>query len=248
MPNTFLHHIHACGRLKQGTLTHFLGTPTFFTTFCSPSQIILCSYAQIDENDHSSFYNPLDNNILKVDHTKGKVTDVEENTSVEFSEKQLSQCKHLQEEISKYVTKTYNSGLVTVYPQRDNGNKFVCAITASKFNEKNFWSGRWRGVYSIEFSDDNTAELSGSMKVNVHYYEDGNVQLNTSRDHLSTCKGSDIAAEIVKAMDACESSFQGHIDETCMNMSDVFKRLRRKLPFTGKLFDFETGAQKMLIS
>lgn len=185
---------------------------------------------------------------MKVDHTKGKVTEVSENNVVEFTEKQLSQSKHLQEEVTKYIQKTYNSGLVTVYPTQGEENKFVAVITASKFNEKNLWSGRWRSVHSIEFKDDTNAEITGTTKVNVHYYENGNVQLNTSRDHLISSKGSDIGAEIVKALDSCENSFQTQVDETCLNLSEVFKSLRRKLPLSGNVFDFESGSRKMLIS
>lgn len=51
-------------------------------------------------------------------------------------------------------------------------------------------SGRWRSVYRVTFTDDKKAKLSGSMKVNVHYYEGGNVQLNTSKEHGETVSSS----------------------------------------------------------
>lgn len=40
-------------------------------------------------------------------------------------------------------------------------------------------NGRWRSTWVISPESN---ELKGTVKINVHYYEDGNVQLNASKE------------------------------------------------------------------
>ena len=64
----------------------------------------------------------------------------------------------------------------------------IC-ISASKFNPNNFWNGRWRSVWTCTFSPNGKVQLDGNMKLNVHYYEEGNVQLTTNTNKATTCNG-----------------------------------------------------------
>ena len=42
-------------------------------------------------------------------------------------------------------------------------------------------NGRWRSVWTIQL-ESGQAEVSGLLKVQVHYYEDGNIQLVSSKE------------------------------------------------------------------
>jgi hypothetical protein len=52
-------------------------------------------------------------------------------------------------------------------------------------------NGRWRSVWTCSFKQSGgNAELKGTLKINVHYYEDGNVQLNTNTSKTRQISGS----------------------------------------------------------
>ena len=45
-----------------------------------------------------------------------------------------------------------------------------------------FRNGRWRSVWTIQLESNGQAEVQGLLKVQVHYYEDGNIQLVSSKE------------------------------------------------------------------
>jgi capping protein alpha len=205
-------------------------------------KVILSKYSEIDP---THYLDPHKNQVLTVDHTRGVVTSVSSNARQDDS--QVKQRREaLQNAVDAYVKDHYLSGLSCVFPSQDNSNEFIVCITASKFNEKNFWSGRWRSVYRVTYEDDRKAKVSGSMKVNVHYYENGNVQLNTSKEYGETVTSDNIAEDVAKVLSKTEGNFQSQVDNACNNLSETFKSLRRRLPYTKTLFDFGSNQHKLV--
>ena len=48
-------------------------------------------------------------------------------------------------------------------------------------------NGKWRSQWSLTFPESGgTVEITGILKVQVHYYEDGNVQLVSSKEIKDT--------------------------------------------------------------
>lgn len=111
------------------------------------------------------------------------------------------------------------------------------------------------------------SQLKGSAKVQVHYYEDGNVQLNSTKDFeleisseqvwgnasisllfglytiTNTLPGSQdekgAANAIVKAIEKAEKEYQMAINDSYTELSEnTFKELRRALPFTRNKVDW----------
>lgn len=89
----------------------------------------------------------------------------------------------------------------------------------------------------------------GMIKVIVHYFEDGNVQLQAQREcnfELETSKfaveeGStgELAREIVERIKEMENEIQLAINESYGQLSDTtFKKLRRQLPVTRAKVDW----------
>ena len=79
----------------------------------------------------------------------------------------------------------------------------------------------------------------GTIKVDVHYYEDGNVRLLTTKPvQASLTSGS--AAEIVKSIAGIERKYQEELNRAFGALSEgAFKTLRRQLPITRQKIDWD---------
>lgn len=70
-------------------------------------------------------------------------------------------------------------------------------------------NGRWRSVWSLHWSaGDATAALTGKYELDVHYYEDGNVQLKAKHESTKDVDIKDPAAT-AKAIIAIISKAEG---------------------------------------
>jgi hypothetical protein len=77
--------------------------------------------------------------------------------------------------VVNYVNNNYkpeDSG-VSVF---STGDKIVVVISSEKPNLRNFWSGRWTSAWTIVGN-----KVAGNIKIHAHYFEDGNVQLQTAK-------------------------------------------------------------------
>lgn len=85
------------------------------------------------------------------------------------------------------------------------------------------------------------------LKCDVHYYEDGNVRLTTSKPLASTAISSGlsstataVAAEIAKTIAAVEKRYQEELNRGFARLSEgEFKALRRQLPVTRQKVEWE---------
>jgi capping protein alpha len=208
---------------------------------------LLTKYA---EKDVAHYLDPRSNQVLTVDHVHSKAT-----SAVPADEPCANDPlrKPLEDAIVKYVTEHFPVGVGAVYRASASDDLVVC-IAASKFSSSNCWSGRWRSVYRISPEGSSSAKLSGTMKLTVHYYEEGNVQLNTNHEHGEQVKPKNCSTPaqlvegVVKAISKCEQNFQTQVDSMMNTMSDTtFKSMRRKLPVTGTLFDFTKAVGHALV-
>lgn len=73
----------------------------------------------------------------------------------------------------------------------------------------------------------------------VHYYEDGNVSLNTSKK-VNESGISDNGAEIVRAIARLEKQYQEEVNRALVGMNEgSFRGLRRQLPVTRQRIEWE---------
>lgn len=104
-------------------------------------------------------------------------------------------------------------------------------------------NGRWRSLYIFNPSD---SALEGSIKVDVHYYEDGNVRLVTNKT-IAASAASGTGAAIAKEVASAEKKYQEELNKGFTSLSEgAFKGLRRQLPVTRQKIEWDKVASYRL--
>ncbi|WWD16125.1 hypothetical protein CI109_100550 [Kwoniella shandongensis] len=119
---------------------------------------------------------------------------------------------------------------------------YTLEIVGNRYNPNNFWTGRWRTQWIV----DKAAEsVSGSINVDVHYYEQGNVQLATQHKASfplpTEPNGSQsVASQIVTTISKIETNYHLELNDVYGELGDkAFRALRRALPVTRQKMDWE---------
>lgn len=81
--------------------------------------------------------------------------------------------------------------------------------------------------------------IEGTIKVDVHYYEDGNVRLLTDKT-VTASVASGTGAGVAKEISAVENKYQEELNKGFMDLSEgAFKGLRRQLPVTRQKIEWD---------
>ncbi|SNX81746.1 related to CAP1 - F-actin capping protein alpha subunit [Melanopsichium pennsylvanicum] len=126
-------------------------------------------------------------------------------------------------------------------PSEPPKTTFIIHHVGNRFNLSNFWSGRWRASYTL---DPLSRTLTSSLSVQVHYFENGNVQLNASKPRTftlpSTEEGETLIKEVVKVISNHEDGWQKGLEQSYDQLAEgAFKALRRQLPLTRQKLDWD---------
>jgi capping protein alpha len=148
-----------------------------------------------------------------------------------------------QDSLAKYMTASYiKDAAVGVFAR--GGQDLSIAVSGAKFSPNNFWNGRWRSSFIVSVDGGQTgASIKGTIKVIVHYFEGGNVQLTSSKNvdgQLAFSGADDFGAKLAAFMKKTEDEYQTALTENYTSMSEgTFKSLRRKLPINGQKFQWD---------
>ncbi|EDP49583.1 F-actin capping protein alpha subunit, putative [Aspergillus fumigatus A1163] len=148
-----------------------------------------------------------------------------------------NQCsKSLLKSLAKHAAEHYPNCSYGVYPTEDD-TAVAILLVANRYSPNNFWNGRFRSIYRVPVSESTT--VSGKILVDVHYYEDGNVALNTNKP-INIAIPSISAESIISRIAAAERDYQEELNRAFVQMAEgAFKNLRRQLPITRQKVEWE---------
>ncbi|CAL00393.1 uncharacterized protein An11g05460, partial [Aspergillus niger] len=145
--------------------------------------------------------------------------------------------KSLLKSLSAHATEHYRTCSYGVYPIEDD-TAVAIVLVANRYSPNNFWNGRFRAIYTLPVNS-SSATISGQIKVDVHYYEDGNVALNTTKPVNLSVQSVDASA-IISRIAAAERDYQEELNRAFVSTAEgVFKGLRRQLPITRQKVEWE---------
>jgi len=238
------------GLLRDDSIINETAPTTFreynteqFMTVQSPAgdhQVLITKFGEVSD---SEYLDPRGGLVLTYDHIRQECTG-----SRAIAGELEHDVEHFRaafdHQAVAYVGEHYQNGATTVYGSKnDHGQNVVTVcISSSKYNPSNFWNGRWRSLWTVTFGNSGQAQLVGTVKVTVHYYEDGNVQLNTNTTLRATAPVSDadsFATNAFKAISKAEQTYQTSLEQSYNTMGETtFKALRRALPITRTKIDW----------
>lgn len=178
-----------------------------------------------------NFQDPKSGKIFQVNHLT-KVAENIENIDSNVSDSQLiTYSDEIELELHKlgqYVKRHYPSNYsYAIYPiDKTNSNEFIIYIVSNKYNPNNFWNGDWNSKY---IWNRNEKTLKGEVNVQVHYFEDGNVNFKSQKEINENVDNNDL----LKTISDVEKNIESEIDQSFNKLNETqFKGLRRRLPVT----------------
>ncbi|TKA27366.1 hypothetical protein B0A50_04978 [Salinomyces thailandicus] len=187
-------------------------------------------------------YNSLDNNryfdtatetSFEVDHASQKTSNPQPH-ALETPHADL--LRNLHKALTTTSSEHFPTSSHTITPTNTDPSTLTILLVATKFSPQNFWNARWRSTYTYNPS---TTTLAGSVKVDVHYYEDGNVRMNTRKEFASR-EVSGGAEAVGREIAKLENKFQEDLNRGFGVLGEgCFKSLRRQLPVTRQRMEWE---------
>lgn len=210
------------------------------------NMVVVSTYGQVADDE---YVDPSSGKVLKFDHRKHLFTEATEKKQ-SLSEGVAKHRSAIADALAKYTDSQYKKGkcVVTVYGA-DNGTITIC-ISARNVLLSAYWTGGWRSVFTLNVNTKGTTDIKGNIKINVHYFEDGNVQLHAAIEKGGSVNITDeasTAAAVAKVIGTIESEFQSNMEEMYVDMHrNTFKSMRRFLPITKQPMNWSPYAHNIV--
>jgi len=205
-----------------------------------PSYVLLTEAAKLDAA--GVYACPRSGRAYVVDYSKMAVTDDRELTEEESAQIGLGDELRIALEKAAFAYTEEHHDKYGKYSVTKSGEEYHINIHSNRARSENFTSGVWL-VKGILAPDGEGYSLSLENVVAVHYYEDGNVQMNSAtKDVFKIAKGDPekVAFETLSVLNKFVVSYHSKISDYYMKMSDsTFKLLRRQLPITKSKIEWD---------
>ncbi|KAJ5598827.1 hypothetical protein N7537_008911 [Penicillium hordei] len=197
----------------------------------SSQEVIVSGFNALEGN---RYFDPESQTSFEVDHTTQTASAAQ---SYALESEHADLIKSLLKSFGVHAREHYPNCSYGVYPIEDD-SAIAIVLVANRYSPNNFWNGRFRAIYQLPVSS-SSSTLTGNIHVDVHYYEDGNVALNTTKP-INISVPSVSAESIVSRIAAAERDYQEALNRAFVQTSEgVFKGLRRQLPITRQKVEWE---------
>lgn len=177
----------------------------------------------------ASKWNKHDKSTKFVDYIEKKLFDIDYKTrtliDIEDFVEDVSYPNNFEETVTKLQSygEDHYPSLFALNIIPGDGTRIL--IYGQKSNPENFYSGTWSSNYYLK-----NGNLTGEIKLDIHYYEDGNVRLDFS-EKIDEILSNE--ADLVKTIEKIEHKITILIIESFNDLNQrTFKNLRRLLPIT----------------
>lgn len=202
---------------------------------------------KVNQVTTNTYVHPSTQKVMTVDLRSRTATPTGD--SQQLDDKVAAYRTAIEKSMQDYLGRQYigEKAVCSVYAKDDG----IITILLSGLNKNlsNFWSGGWRGEFSVDVSAQGTAPLAAKVKITIHYFEEGNVQLNASRQKSVDVQITDpttTADGIAKAIEKWENEYQSNIEEMYVEIhSTTFKQMRRFLPITQEPMNWNTMSHSL---
>ncbi|CAK4159410.1 unnamed protein product [Aphanomyces euteiches] len=207
--------------------------------------LIICKEGEVDNGHY------LDTKTQKMwgfDHIKQEIVphDVQD-ASVHFQSALEPVRLSIQSAVDEYMANQFgNQGGVAVFA---NDSAITIVISTERVSLRNFWSGRWKSKWMLTNVSNSSATVTGRIDLHVHYFEDGNLQLQSNKEVSRSIQGASLAAAIIDAIREEEHVVHSNLEDMYINMSEeTFKEMRRVMPGKKKMRSPVHSIRQMLVT
>lgn len=194
--------------------------------------VVVSAYGAVADNE---YLDPSTGKVLTFDHRKHTFTgETEKKQSLDA--KISAYRSAIEKSMEEYITAQFKKDKCTVTVYGSDDGKITICLSARNVHLSSYWTGGWRSVFTLSVNDKGTTKLNCNTKINVHYFEDGNVQLHSAIEKSASINVQDetsTAEAVAKAINVHESEYQASMEEMYVDMHrSTFKKMRRFLPIT----------------
>ncbi|KAJ5281752.1 F-actin-capping protein subunit alpha [Penicillium angulare] len=198
------------------------------------SQLATVIISEFNKLEDNRYFDTESQTSFEVDHTTQTASAAQ---SSPLDSQNADLIKSLLKSLGNHAREHYSSSSYGVYPI-ENDSAVAILLVANRYSPNNFWNGRFRAIYTVPVSSSSTT-VTGKIHVDVHYYEDGNVALNTIKT-INVSVSSVSAESIISRIASAERDYQEELNRAFVGMSEgAFKGLRRQLPITRQKVEWE---------
>ncbi|EEY62586.1 F-actin-capping protein subunit alpha, putative [Phytophthora infestans T30-4] len=190
-----------------------------------PAHILICEEGEVDA---AHYVDPIGNRVLGFDRFQQQIVP---DDVAEIPE----------DKVTDFEKDRGSAGVYIV------GTKLVVNLCTERINLRNYWGGRWKSRWEVDLTA-NPAKIKGNIQLHVHYFENGNLQLQNSKDideEITVQRPGGLGDAILRVMKEAEDDLQSNLEDMYINMSEeTFKEMRRVMPVTQTKMEWSLHAHR----